>query len=367
MRRSRTSPAPSASTARSSTGTSPARRSSSRSPWSATSTSCATPCAAAGARPPLPAERLRAIVGAFVDYGVAHPAFVDCAQALMRRRGDDLLDEISESALFRLGRAISSCLAILIAALEDGVASGRLHRRRRPRPAGQHALRQRPRRACSWPASASSSTETAPGVPTVGAISPDQVREHLVASALALASHAAPSLTWRRSVRRVDACSRPATPVEGECGRRTDRRRRQARSRIATTPWPPAAQIEITPRPVPPSDCASSLASTVMIRPPVAANGWPAASEEPLTLSLAAVDRAQRRVEAEALLAEHRVLPRLERREHLRGERLVDLVEVEVLQRQALAGQHPRHRRTPGPSAGPRRRGRSRPPRSRSR
>src|SRR3954469_21429138 len=29
-------------------------------------------------------ERLRAIVGAFVDYGVEHPAFIDCAQALMR-------------------------------------------------------------------------------------------------------------------------------------------------------------------------------------------------------------------------------------------------------------------------------------------
>ena len=41
--------------------------------------------------------------------------------------------------------------------------------------------------------------------------------------------------------------------------------------------------------------------------------------------------------EAEALLAEHRVLPGLEGREHLRGEGLVDLVEVEVLQREAVA------------------------------
>ena len=70
------------------------------------------------------ADRLAAIVGAFVDYGVAHPAFVDCAQALMGRSGPELLDELSESALFRLGRGISSCLAILSAALERGVASG---------------------------------------------------------------------------------------------------------------------------------------------------------------------------------------------------------------------------------------------------
>src|SRR6476619_8382286 len=61
---------------------------------------------------------------------------------------------------------------------------------------------------------------------------------------------------------------------------------RGQRSRMATTPWPPAAQVEIRPRPLPPFS-ASSLASTLTIRPPVAANGWPAASEEPLTFSLA--------------------------------------------------------------------------------
>ena len=71
-----------------------------------------------------PARRLGAIVGAFVDYGVAHPAFVDCAQSLMRMPGDELLDEISESALFRLGRGISSCLSVLSAAIEAGVESG---------------------------------------------------------------------------------------------------------------------------------------------------------------------------------------------------------------------------------------------------
>ena len=107
------------------------------------------------------------------------------------------------------------------------------------------------------------------------------------------------------------------------------------RSRIATTPWPPAAQIEISARPEPFS--ASSLAATLTIRPPVAANGWPAASDEPLTLSRERSIGAERLVEPEALLAEHRVLPGLERRQHLRGERLVDLVEVEVLQREPLA------------------------------
>jgi peptidoglycan/LPS O-acetylase OafA/YrhL len=57
------------------------------------------------------------------------------------------------------------------------------------------------------------------------------------------------------------------------------------RSRIATTPWPPAAQTEISARPEPFS--ARSLAAVATRRPPVAAKGWPAASEEPLTLSRA--------------------------------------------------------------------------------
>ena len=39
--------------------------------------------------------RLERLVGAFVDYGLAHPAFIDCAQALMRRSGPELLDELS--------------------------------------------------------------------------------------------------------------------------------------------------------------------------------------------------------------------------------------------------------------------------------
>ncbi len=134
----------------------------------------------------VPAERLAAIVGAFVDYGVAHPAFVDCAQALMRRRGTDLLEEITESALFRLGRAISACLTILTTALQDGVASGDFT------TTGDPTLMANTLYASGLGALQLARvgilvTETAPGVPTVGAITAEQVREHLVASALALA------------------------------------------------------------------------------------------------------------------------------------------------------------------------------------
>ena len=65
---------------------------------------------AASAREKTPKARLVAVTEAFIDFGVEYPAFVDCAQTLMRRPGPELLEEISESSLFRLGRGISACL-----------------------------------------------------------------------------------------------------------------------------------------------------------------------------------------------------------------------------------------------------------------
>lgn len=133
--------------------------------------------AAAGADP---REHLAAIVGAFVDYGLTHPAFVDCAQALMRRSGPELLDEISESALFRLGRSISACLTILGAALDElGVEDPTLL---------ANTLYASGLGALQLARVGILVKEAAPGVPTVGQISPDQVRDYLVTSALALAA-----------------------------------------------------------------------------------------------------------------------------------------------------------------------------------
>jgi AcrR family transcriptional regulator len=132
------------------------------------------------------AQRLESLVGAFVDFGLAHPAFIDCAQALMRRRGPELLDEISESALFRLGRAISGCLAILVATLQAGVDAGDFE-------VADPTLLANTLYASGLGALQLARvgilvTEAAPGIPTVGEISPAQVREYLVSSALALAT-----------------------------------------------------------------------------------------------------------------------------------------------------------------------------------
>ena len=133
-----------------------------------------------------PQDRLAALVGAFVEYGVAHPAFVDCAQTLMRRTGPELFDEISEGAVFRLGRAISSCLAVLIEVLEDGVEQGEFQ-------VDDPVLLANTLYASGLGALQLAHVgilvkEAAPGIPTVGSISADQVRDYLVASALALAA-----------------------------------------------------------------------------------------------------------------------------------------------------------------------------------
>lgn len=130
--------------------------------------------------------QLTALVTAFTAYGVAHPAFVDCAQTLMRRTGPDLLDEMSESALFRLGRGISGCLAVLTQVLEHGVETGAF--RVEDPVLLANTLYASGLGALQLARVGILVKEAAPGIPTVGTISAEQVRDYLVASALALAT-----------------------------------------------------------------------------------------------------------------------------------------------------------------------------------
>ena len=133
-----------------------------------------------------PRDQLAAIVSAFVDYGVAHPAFVDCAHSLMRRTGTELFDEISESAMLRLGRAIAACLGVLRRTLEAGVE------------AGDFTVTDPVLLANTLYATGLGGLqlarvglvidEAAPGVPQVGKIGGEQVKSLLLTSALAMAS-----------------------------------------------------------------------------------------------------------------------------------------------------------------------------------
>ena len=215
-----------------------------------------------------PRDRLAALTGAFVDYGLAYPAFVDCAQALMRRSGPELFDEISESAIYRLGRAISSCLAVLSATLEAGVESGEFTVDDPELLA--NALYASGLGALQLARVGILVKEAAPGVPKVAKVSPEQVKDYLVASALALATVPL-TLSWaRRPLELGEMALRSGQEAQLKGPSRPTQRKGQ-RSRMAVTPWPPAAQTEITPRPEP--CCSRSLARVIRIRPPVAAKG----------------------------------------------------------------------------------------------
>lgn len=71
-----------------------------------------------------PRERLSAQADAFFAYGAAFPAFVDCAQALLRFRGNDLVEEVSQERLIELGQAMYRSLGHVVRALEDGNQTG---------------------------------------------------------------------------------------------------------------------------------------------------------------------------------------------------------------------------------------------------
>lgn len=138
----------------------------------------------------VPVERLRRITEAFFDYGLEYPAFVDCAQTLMRRPGSELWEEISEAAMYRLGRGISTCLARVASVIEAGVEDGTFHTE------DVHLLANTLYAAglggMQLARVGMLVKEAAPGVPTVASLSRERVREHLVASSIAMAVGAAP-------------------------------------------------------------------------------------------------------------------------------------------------------------------------------
>ncbi|MCW2841125.1 MAG: TetR/AcrR family transcriptional regulator [Aeromicrobium sp.] len=71
-----------------------------------------------------PEARLRAITIAFLDFGAGLPAFIDCAQALLRRRGEELMEEVSQQVMLDLGLAMSGCLKHAVDILQAGMKTG---------------------------------------------------------------------------------------------------------------------------------------------------------------------------------------------------------------------------------------------------
>lgn len=142
--------------------------------------------AAAASETGVPVERLRAVVGAFVDYGLEYPAFVDCAQTLMRRPGPELLEQVSEGALFRLGRAISACLRTLKETLDAGINSGEF--KSQDTVLAANYMYASGLGALQLARIGMLVKESSPGIPTISHISGEQVREFLTDTAVALAT-----------------------------------------------------------------------------------------------------------------------------------------------------------------------------------
>jgi hypothetical protein len=104
----------------------------------------------------------------------------------MRRPGPELLEQISEGALFRLGRGISQCLRSLVDTLDEGVATG------------DFGVQDTDLAANYMYASGLGALqlarigmlvhESSPGIPAISRVSSDQVKEFLVLSAHALAT-----------------------------------------------------------------------------------------------------------------------------------------------------------------------------------
>lgn len=139
----------------------------------------------------LPEEQLTALIEAFADYGNAHPAFVDCALTLMRRPGPVLFDEVSEAALFRLGRAMSTCLREVSQVIDQGIQTGAFNDVESTQIANH--MYATALGALQLARVGMVVGEAAPGVPRISSVGTEQVKGFLVASARALVQAPQPS------------------------------------------------------------------------------------------------------------------------------------------------------------------------------
>lgn len=69
-------------------------------------------------------ERLEAVTGAFADFALEYPAFLDCAISLLRRPSEVLRELVSDAVWIRLGQGMASCLGVCAEVLADGRDDG---------------------------------------------------------------------------------------------------------------------------------------------------------------------------------------------------------------------------------------------------
>ena len=119
----------------------------------------------------------------FVDFGVEFPAFVDCAMTLMRRPGPELFEEISEGAMYRLGRSIAINLGLLTSVLDSGNESGDFKIENVNLLA--NTLYASGLGALQLARVGMLIREAAPGVPAIEKVTAEQIKDYLIKNALA--------------------------------------------------------------------------------------------------------------------------------------------------------------------------------------
>jgi AcrR family transcriptional regulator len=71
-----------------------------------------------------PVARLEAVTGAFADFALEYPAFLDCGVSLLRRPSEVLREMVSDAVWIRLGQGMASCLGVCAEVLADGRDAG---------------------------------------------------------------------------------------------------------------------------------------------------------------------------------------------------------------------------------------------------
>lgn len=132
-----------------------------------------------------PTDRLRHVTAAFLEFGEQYPAFVDCAHSLLRRRGDELMAEVSEVVMFRLGRSMTACLSHVVEVLEAGVKTGDFEVRDPYLLA--NIFYNQALGGLNLARLQLTVREGNPGLPTVDQVSFDEVKSYIVEGAVAMA------------------------------------------------------------------------------------------------------------------------------------------------------------------------------------
>ncbi|MFY0406780.1 TetR/AcrR family transcriptional regulator [Solicola sp. PLA-1-18] len=138
-----------------------------------------------------PSERLASVSGAFLDYGQRYPAFGDCALALLRRPGDELLLDVSEAAMMRLGQGMVGAIGSLVTVLEAGQATGEFAQRDPYLLA--NVLYAQALGALQLGRNQIAVSGDDEGSPEIHRVSFDQVRTYLVEAALVMATGPRPA------------------------------------------------------------------------------------------------------------------------------------------------------------------------------